>query len=207
MESPVPSQVSSESLELQILNSIDVINSMTMAGDQNLASDNTWWGTNLTNAVLNGTIPQWRLDDMVVRIMSAYYKVGRDQHKVPVNFNSWNISSTYGYQHPEADEDFTQINWHVNVQDDHAALIREIGGASTVLLKNTKNSLPLNKPKSIAVIGEDAHDNPGGPNSCSDRNCDIGTLAMVCYPADLICFNADSLGVGIWNSQFPVFNR
>jgi hypothetical protein len=46
-----------------------------MAGDQNLASGNTWWGTNLTAAVLNGTIPQWRLDDMVVRIMSAYYKV------------------------------------------------------------------------------------------------------------------------------------
>jgi hypothetical protein len=33
-------------------------------------------------------------------------------------------------------------------------------------------------PKSVAVIGEDAHDNPAGPNSCSDRNCDIGTLAM-----------------------------
>jgi hypothetical protein len=48
---------------------------MTMAGDQNLASGNTWWGSNLTAAVLNGTIPQWRLDDMVVRIMSAYYKV------------------------------------------------------------------------------------------------------------------------------------
>lgn len=48
---------------------------MTMAGDQNLASDDTYWGTNLTAAVLNGTIPQWRLDDMVTRIMSAYYKV------------------------------------------------------------------------------------------------------------------------------------
>jgi hypothetical protein len=48
---------------------------MTMAGDQNLNSGDTWWGSNLTAAVLNGTIPQWRLDDMVVRIMSAYYKV------------------------------------------------------------------------------------------------------------------------------------
>lgn len=42
-----------------------------MAGDQNLASGNTYWGSNLTAAVLNGTIPQWRLDDMVVRIMSV----------------------------------------------------------------------------------------------------------------------------------------
>jgi beta-glucosidase len=53
---------------------------MTMAGDQNLASGNTWWGSNLTFAVLNGTIPQWRLDDMVVRIMSAYYKVHHTKH-------------------------------------------------------------------------------------------------------------------------------
>lgn len=150
---------------------------MTMAGDQNLASGNTYWGTNLTNAVLNGTIPQWRLDDMVVRIMSAFFKVGRDTARVPVNFNSWTLKTT-GYLHPEAEEDFQQVNWHINVQDDHAALIREIGGASTVLLKNTNDALPLNKPKSIAVIGEDSHDNPGGPNACSDRGCDIGTLAM-----------------------------
>jgi hypothetical protein len=47
-----------------------------------------------------------------------------------------------------------------------------------VLLKNTKKTLPLSKPKSVAVIGYDAHDNPGGPNSCSDRGCDNGTLAM-----------------------------
>jgi beta-glucosidase-like glycosyl hydrolase len=31
---------------------------MTMAGDQDLASGNTYWGSNLTAAVLNGTIPQ-----------------------------------------------------------------------------------------------------------------------------------------------------
>lgn len=148
-----------------------------MAGDQNLASGDTFWGSNLTAAVLNGTVPQWRLDDMVVRLMSAYFKVGRDTARVPINFNSWNLNTT-GYLHPEANLDFQQINWHVNVQDDHAKLIREIGGASTVLLKNTKGALPLNKPRSIAIIGEDAHDNPAGVNSCSDRNCDIGTLAM-----------------------------
>src|SRR4051812_2601751 len=139
-----------------------------MAGDQGLASGNTYWGTNLTAAVLNGTIPQWRLDDMVVRIMSAYYKVGRDTHRVDVNFNSWN-RSTFGYVHPQGPEGFEQINFHVNVQDDHARQIREMGAASTVLLKNTNNVLPLKKPKSVAVIGEGAHDNPGGPNACGDR--------------------------------------
>ncbi|KAH7400063.1 putative beta-glucosidase A [Cadophora sp. MPI-SDFR-AT-0126] len=150
---------------------------MTMAGDQNLASGNTWWGSNLTAAVLNGTMPQWRLDDMVTRIMSAYFKVGRDTARVPTNFNSWS-SETFGYIHPQANEGYQQINYHVNVQADHARLCREIAGASTVLLKNVNGALPLKSPKSIAVIGEDAHDNPGGPNSCGDRGCNRGTLAM-----------------------------
>jgi len=159
-----------------------------MAGDSGLASGFSWWGGNLTAAVLNGTIPQWRLDDMAVRLMSAFFKVGRDKARVPVNFNSWNLS-TLGFAHPQGPEDFTQINFHVNVQADHAKLIREIGGASTVLLKNAKISssgktpLPLSKPKSIAVIGDDAHDNPTGPNGCPDRGCstqlgNTGTLAM-----------------------------
>lgn len=51
---------------------------MTMAGDEGLASGDTYWGSNLTAAVLNGTIPQWRLDDMVVRIMSVSQDVAND---------------------------------------------------------------------------------------------------------------------------------
>jgi len=53
-----------------------------------------------------------------------------------------------------------------------------MGAKSTVLLKNVKKTLPLKKPKSVAVIGEDAHDNPAGPNSFGDRGGDVGTLAM-----------------------------
>jgi beta-glucosidase len=51
---------------------------MTMPGDQSyndaFANADTFWGSNLTASVLNGTIPQWRLDDMAVRIMSSFYK-------------------------------------------------------------------------------------------------------------------------------------
>jgi Glycosyl hydrolase family 3 C-terminal domain len=150
---------------------------MTMPGDFNFGSGISYWGGNLTVAVLNGTIPQWRIDDMAVRIMAAYFKVGRDSARVPTNFDSW-TNETFGNFYWQGQEDFTQVNDHLNVQDDHARLIREIGGRSTVLLKNTGNALPLGKPVSIAVIGEDAHPNPSGPNSCPDRGCDIGTLAM-----------------------------
>lgn len=61
---------------------------MSMPGDTVFNSGNTYWGTNLTIAVLNGTVPEWRVDDMAVRIMAAYYYVGRDQSSVPTNFDS-----------------------------------------------------------------------------------------------------------------------
>ena len=44
-------------------------------------------------------------------------------------------------------------NAHVDVQDDHFQVVRDIGAASTVLLKNVAGALPLRKPRSIAIIG------------------------------------------------------
>lgn len=45
-------------------------------------------------------------------------------------------------------------NEHVDVQGDHYKLVRTIGAHGTVLLKNTNNVLPLNNPRSIAIIGQ-----------------------------------------------------
>ena len=151
---------------------------MTMPGDTGFDSGYTFFGTNLTIAVLNGTVPEWRLDDMVTRIMAAYYYVGRDHTQVPINFNAWSLA-TYGYIHPIPQLGYQQINWHVDVRDDHSELIRSHAASSTVLLKNTKNALPLTgKEKFTAVIGWDSVIGPWGPNGCSDRGCDNGTLAM-----------------------------
>ena len=44
-------------------------------------------------------------------------------------------------------------NEHVDVQADHFKVVREIGAAGTVLLKNVAGALPLKAPKSIAIIG------------------------------------------------------
>jgi beta-glucosidase len=153
---------------------------MTMPGDTLFDSGRSYWGANLTIAVLNGTVPQWRIDDMCVRIIAAWYLVGRDNSSigVPINFDSWTLD-TYGYQHFFANEGFTLINEHVDVRQEHADLIRRIGSASTVLLKNTNNALPLTgKEKFTAVFGDDAGDNSYGPNGCPDRGCDNGTLGM-----------------------------
>lgn len=153
---------------------------MTMPGDTLFDSGRSYWGANLTIAVLNGTVPQWRIDDMCVRIIAAWYLVGRDNSSVavPINFDSWTLD-TYGNQHFFAGEGFTLINEHVDVRGEHANLIRQIGSASTVLLKNTNNALPLTgKEKFTAVFGDDAGTAPYGPNGCPDRGCDNGTLGM-----------------------------
>ncbi|KAI4866509.1 glycoside hydrolase family 3 protein [Hypoxylon rubiginosum] len=149
---------------------------MTMPGDTLFNSGFSFWGTNLTLAVLNGTVPQYRVDDMAMRIMAAYFKVGRTIDQGPITFDSW-TRDTFGPIHFAANEGYQQINWHVDAQEDHGDLIREIGAKSTVLLKN-EGVLPLKKPRFLAVIGEDAGPSPIGPNGCSDRGCDEGTLAM-----------------------------
>lgn len=151
---------------------------MAMPGDVLFNTGTTFWGTNLTVAVLNGTVPQWRLDDMATRIVAAWYYVGRDQSQVPINFDSWTID-TFGFRHFFAEEGYGLINEHVDVRDEHAPLIRQIASASTVLLKNKNNALPLTgNEKFTAAFGSDAGSNPYGPNGCPDRGCDNGTLAM-----------------------------
>ena len=115
-----------------------------------------------TNSVIcSGAVPQSRLDDMVTRILAAWYLVGQNQGYPNVTFSSWNG----GAGAP-------------NVQGDHKTVARSIARDGIVLLKNTNNTLPLKKPASLAIIGQDAIVNPAGANACTDRGCNNGTLAM-----------------------------
>lgn len=152
---------------------------VSMPGDTEMGSGFSYWGGNLTIAVLNGTIPEWRLDDMATRLMTAFYKVGRDTNRVPVNFNSW-TKDTRGSEHAMVgpEHGYSVVNQHVDVRKDHGRLIRRIGAASTVLFKND-GVLPLSgNERYTAIIGEDAGPNPWGANGCDDRGCDNGTLAQ-----------------------------
>jgi len=138
----------------------------------------SYFGPNLTIAVLNGSVPTWRLDDMVTRILAAWYYVGRDNNTVDINFSSWTLD-TFSYEHYYVGKSWGLVNEHVDVRAEHGALIRDIGARSTVLLKNVRNTLPLTgKEKLTTVFGEDAGFNSLGPNGCSDRGCDMGTLGM-----------------------------
>jgi beta-glucosidase len=133
---------------------------MSMPGTD-FSNNNMLWGPNLEAAVKNGTVPQKRVDDMVTRILAGWYLLGQDKNFPPVTWSSWNG----GGGGP-------------NVQDDHKVIARKVARDGTVLLKNVNNALPLKKPKSLAIVGSDAANNPAGPNACPDRGCTNGTLAI-----------------------------
>lgn len=110
--------------------------------------------------------------------MAGFFYVDRNITRAGPNFSSW-TTDTYNYEHYYVGQDWTRVNEHVNVRADHGQLIRSIGARSTVLLKNVNNTLPLNGQEPLtAVFGNDAGPNIDGPNSCSDRGCDNGTLGM-----------------------------
>ncbi|KAI0778053.1 beta-glucosidase [Trametes elegans] len=135
---------------------------MTMPGDEFFASFSSYFGDNLVNAVKKDDVTQERLDDMATRILAAWFMLGQDSGYPEVNFNSW----------------LSFLGHNVNVQGDHAGLIRTMGAASAVLLKNKGGVLPLSAPQSIAVVGSGARSAILGPNECLDHSCNDGVLAV-----------------------------
>ncbi|KAI6838998.1 glycoside hydrolase family 3 protein [Hortaea werneckii] len=178
---------------------------MSMPGDGLIWQDGKpLWGHELTKAVLNGTLPMERLDDMVLRIAAAWYQMEQDDEDKwsslaeggKPNFSSW-TDAEVGQLHPGASNSQEKgvVNKFVEVRQteeggDHDDLARTIAREGIVLLKNDKKALPISRNGSalesgaqdgkirIGVFGEDAFPNPDGPNACPDRGCNDGTLAM-----------------------------
>ncbi|OJT07008.1 hypothetical protein TRAPUB_2138 [Trametes pubescens] len=140
---------------------------MSMPGDIVLGdpSSGSWWGANLTAFVQNGSIAESRIDDMAERIVASWYLLDQDQNYPEVSFNAFfpNDPATNG---------------HIDVQSDHYKIVREIGAAGSVLLKNTNSALPLKKPRSVALIGNDAGPSSRGPNGYTYAGGDDGILGV-----------------------------
>ncbi|KAK5687657.1 hypothetical protein LTS10_001797 [Elasticomyces elasticus] len=178
---------------------------MSMPGDGLIWTDGkSLWGSELTRAVLNGSVPVERVNDMVLRIVASWYQLGQDDDRRwpnatsggGPNFSSW-INDKVGKLHPgspDSDDDGV-VNKFVPVRTtaeggDHDALTRKIAREGLVLVKNEGGILPI--PRSahglatkakdgklrIGIFGEDAFPNPKGDNACPDRGCNEGTLAM-----------------------------
>jgi beta-glucosidase len=167
---------------------------MTMPGD-GLTWENgkSLWGPELTRAVLNGSVPVDRLNDMATRIVASWYKLGQDdKEKYPnelPNFSSW-TNDRMGVVAPGSDspQEEVEVNQYVHVFEPHKDLARQIATEAIVLLKN-EGVLPVSRDGQVGlekkrlhdgkikvgIFGEDA--GPGeGPNFCADRGCNQGTL-------------------------------
>ena len=176
---------------------------MSQPGDgQFWANGVPLWGGELTTAVLNGSVPVARLNDMVARIVASWYQVGQDDEKKwpkpppeddgGPNFSSW-TNDEYGLLHDSSKEGAkVKVNQFKDVQGTgdgfHGRLAKEIAQEGIVLVKNDgvlllskrgqKDTKAGSKKGKIGIFGEDAGPPPKGPNGCPDRACNEGTLAM-----------------------------
>lgn len=158
---------------------------MAMPGDsQYFSSPDTLVGNKLTKAVLDGSLADWRLDDMVVRILAAYYYVGLDNNTVGgPNFSSW-TRGTWGFVHNLGGAGWSQVNKHLDVSHNELSQGASLQTATEgiVLLKNTGNILPLSggsfKPRSINIFGKAAGPDPRGANCKADFACSDGALGQ-----------------------------
>ncbi|KAK4147196.1 glycoside hydrolase [Dichotomopilus funicola] len=152
---------------------------MNMPGDTNIPLFGfSLWQYELTRSVLNGSVPVDRLNDMATRVVATWYQMNQDKDHPRPNFSS-NTRDRDGLLYPAALlSPVGQVNWFVNVQDDHAQIARQVAQDAITLLKNEDNALPLSGSSKITVFGTDAQVNSDGPNACLNRACNKGTLGM-----------------------------
>ncbi|KAE8356472.1 putative beta-glucosidase F [Aspergillus coremiiformis] len=152
---------------------------MSMPGDGPIPLLGTaYWSWELSRAVLNGSVPVDRLNDMVTRIVATWYKMGQDKDYPRPNFSGTTLEKT-GLLYPGAlISPIGIVNEFVNVQGNHNITARAVARDAITLLKNEENILPLKRNDSLKIFGTDAGANPAGLNACPDNGCNQGVLTM-----------------------------
>ncbi|KAH6697136.1 beta-glucosidase [Plectosphaerella plurivora] len=102
-----------------------------------------FWGDRLVEAVRNGSLPEARVDDMVTRLLASWYHLGQDEA-----FPDPGVGMAKDLREPH------------DVVDARNASSRQVllNGAveGHVLVKNTRNALPLKKPRLLSIFGYSA---------------------------------------------------
>ncbi|KAH8178923.1 fibronectin type III-like domain-containing protein [Sarocladium implicatum] len=111
--------------------------------DMTMPDDQGFWGDSLIEAVKNGSVTESRVDDMAVRILASWYQFGQDK-----NFPKPGVGMPSKVTDPH---DIVDAR-------DPAAKPTLLDGAieGHVLVKNTKNTLPLKKPRMLSLFGYSA---------------------------------------------------
>lgn len=151
----------------------------------------TIWGPKLATALFNGSIPDWRLNDMAVRIMAAYYYVKLDENTIGgPNFSSWTRNTVGSLNVCAGDRSpIGVVNKHVDVMNNPISKSAALQTAveAIVLLKNKNSVLPfysnsnsnnvsISHPRSINLFGLAAGPDPAGPNCADGIGCSNGAL-------------------------------
>lgn len=148
-----------------------------------------YWGSQLSQAVSNGSVPESRIDDMVTRLMASWYQLGQD-----ADFPSPGVGLPRSLTEPH-----TIVNAR-NASFKQTLLDGAIEGH--VLVKNTNNALPLNRPRLLSVFGYSATqpgqynvEPPGGSiwtygaESTDPLVVMMGFLGNLTYPYPQIAIN------------------
>ncbi|KAK1470419.1 beta-glucosidase [Colletotrichum tamarilloi] len=145
----------------------------------------TFFGDKVLEAVADGTVKESRIDEMVRNILTPYYLLGQDAESYPSPDPSLRFVTLFQEVGLQVAKDtgfipdgfvFTHGR---DVRGDHAKLIREMGSAGTVLLKNSNQTLPLSKPQIIGVFGNDAGEMTNGFLRPSEVPEDTNTGTMI----------------------------
>jgi beta-glucosidase len=138
-----------------------------------------------------------RIDDIATRVLAAWYKLGQDTNYPPVQFDSFHSKRI------KASSTLNNKPISSNIRGDHHKHIRAVGSASSVLLKNTANVLPLKNNIRVAILGSDAGpgDSTSNSHNCVDHGCSSGTIALGISAKGLRIVNF--LGWGSGTANFP----
>ncbi|OAQ98605.1 hypothetical protein LLEC1_01216 [Akanthomyces lecanii] len=111
--------------------------------DMAMPDPGSFWGDKLVESVKNGSVLESRINDMTTRILTTWY-----QFKQDANF----LNPGFGVP-----KDVTKPHKVVDARDPAARPVLLDGAVEGhVLVKNTKNTLPLHKPQLISAFGYSA---------------------------------------------------
>ncbi|OJJ52197.1 hypothetical protein ASPSYDRAFT_1170419 [Aspergillus sydowii CBS 593.65] len=131
-----------------------------------------FWGSNLTDAIANGTMNATRLDDMATRILASWYMLGQD-----TSFPAPGIGMPYNVNAPHNRIDAT-------FPGAKETLLKS-AAEGQVLVKNSRDSLPLKSPRMVSVFGYDAKSpdklvfNTGLVDLNHSISADLGVLPLI----------------------------
>ncbi|KAM0520153.1 hypothetical protein ACHAPE_003433 [Trichoderma viride] len=122
--------------------------------DVAMPSNGGFWGDHLLEAVKNGSLPESRVTDMAMRVIASWYQFNQDQ-----DFPKPGIGMPSNVLDPH------EI---VDGRDPAAAPVLLNGAIEGhVLVKNTKDTLPLKSPRMLSLFGYSAK-TPDGFNPSSN---------------------------------------